>query len=293
MATTQGLKEDVLVERGAVERLPVGVDSQESDSATFADGWRLWLLRIAALVVLVLLWQFLAGKPGHGIAIVDKFWVSRPSDIVARLQRWVSDGTLWFQLEITLREMVIGFAIGGTVAIATGFVLARNRVLARLIDPFMIAFYSIPKLAMAPLFILWFGIGLQPKIVLVTTVVYFLVFVNTYAGFRDVDQELIDTVRLMGASRRDVFTKVVLPSAIPWIFTGLKLAVPNALIGAIVGEIMASNRGLGFLLMNAQGQFDTAGVMAVIVLLMVMGWLINEGVNRAEGHLLRWKVVGS
>jgi NitT/TauT family transport system permease protein len=189
--------------------------------------------------------------------------------------------------------MVVGFAIGATAAILLGFVLARNIILARLIDPFMIAFYSIPKLALAPLFILWFGIGLEPKVILVTTVVFFLVFVNTYAGVRDVDQELVDCIRLMGANQREIFMKVILPSASPWIFTGLKLAVPNALIGAIVGEIMASNRGLGYLLMNAQGQFDTAGVMAVIVLLMVIGWLINEGVNRAQGHLLRWKVAGS
>jgi sulfonate transport system permease protein len=292
MTSTQTLEGEA-VSRAVMAEPAAALQVPDTEPATFAEGWRLWVLRIAVLAILVLLWQFLAGKPGHGIALVDKFWVSRPSDIVARLQKWVTEGTLWFQLEITLREMVIGFAIGGSIAIVTGFILARNRVLARLVDPFMIAFYSIPKLAMAPLFILWFGIGLQPKVVLVTTVVFFLVFVNTYAGFRDVDQELIDTVRLMGAKQRDIFTKVILPSAAPWIFTGLKLAVPNALIGAIVGEIMASNRGLGFLLMNAQGQFDTAGVMAVIVLLMVMGWLINEGVNRAEGHLLRWKLLGS
>jgi NitT/TauT family transport system permease protein len=291
MTTTHSLEGEAILERpvstgGDLEDLDV-------DSSAFSEGWRLWLLRIGALLVLLALWQFLTGKPGHGFVLLDKFWVSRPTDIIARLGSWIEDGTLWFELEITFREMLFGLLIGSVAAIVLGFVLARNLVLARLIDPFMIAIYSIPKLAMAPLFILWFGIGLEPKVVLVTTVVFFLVFLNTYAGVRDVDTELIDTVRLMGANQREIFTKVILPSASPWIFTGLKLAVPNALIGAIVGEIMASNRGLGYLLMNAQGQFDTAGVMAVVVLLMVMGWLINEGVNRAEGHLLRWKLAGN
>lgn len=293
MATTHSLEGDIVVDRPAHAESEDTLMDADSPDSSFTQGWRLWLLRIAALVVVLALWQFLTGKPGQGFALLDKFWVSKPSDIVDKLGKWMTDGTLWFELEITFREMAAGFAIGAVVAIVFGFVLARNLLLARLIDPFMIAIYSVPKLAMAPLFILWFGIGLEPKIVLVTTVVFFLVFVNTYAGVRDVDQELVDCVRLMGASQRDIFTKVILPSASPWIFTGLKLAVPNALIAAIVGEIMASNRGLGYLLMNAQGQFDTAGVMAVVVLLMVMGWLINEGVNRAEGRLLRWKTAGS
>lgn len=292
MATTRSLEGDVLIPHVDGPNDEALIEEEVAEEKTFAVGWRLWILRVAVLVALVAAWQFLTGKPGHGLALVDKFWVSQPSDIVARLDRWISDGTLWFQLEITIREMVTGFVIGAVIAIVLGFVLARNIVLARLVDPFIIAFYSIPKLALAPLFILWFGIGLEPKIILVATVVFFLVFLNTYAGFRDVDQELIDCVRLMGAGRRDVFTKVVLPSASVWIFTGLKLAVPNALIAAVIGELMASNRGLGFLLINAQGQFDTAGVMAVIVLLMLLGWGINEAVNRAETHLLRWKVAG-
>ena len=290
MATTRPLDGEAFVPRSDAADGDALIEEEVAERKSFASGWRLWALRVAVLVFFIAAWQVFTGKPGQGLALVDKFWVSQPSDILTRLDRWIDDGTLWFQLAITLREMVSGFAIGALIAVCLGFVLARNLVLARLVDPFMIAFYSIPKLALAPLFILWFGIGLEPKVVLVATVVFFLVFVNTYAGFRDVDQELIDCVRLMGASRRDVFTKVVLPSASAWIFTGLKLAVPNSLIAAVVGELMAANRGLGFLLLNAQGQFDTAGVMAIIVLLMLMGWGINEGVNRAESHLLRWKL---
>ncbi|HEU0167883.1 MAG TPA: ABC transporter permease subunit, partial [Chloroflexota bacterium] len=131
------------------------------------------------------------------------------------------------------------------------------------------------------------------KIVLVATSTFFLTFLNTFAGVRDTDRELVDILRLMGANQRQIFYKVVLPSATPWIFAGLKLAVPYSLISAVVGEIMAANRGLGFLLVNAQGQFDTAGVFAAIVILMIMGLIINEGVNRLEHHLLRWRSAGN
>jgi NitT/TauT family transport system permease protein len=240
----------------------------------------------------VIVWQLVSGNSKTEAVLVDKFWVSRPSDILARLADWVSTGKLWLHLAVTLQEMATGLIIGSIIGVLTGFVLGQSLTFARLFDPFIMAIYSIPKLALAPLFILWFGVGIEPKVVLVATVVFFLVFLNTYAGVRDVDQELLDIIRLMGAGPRDLVLKVVLPSSSAWILTGLKQAVPNSLIGAVVGEIMASNRGLGFLLINAQGQFDTAGVFAAILILMVMGLVINEGVNRAETYLLRWKAVG-
>lgn len=263
------------------------------EAKPFAEGWRIWALRGGLLVLLLLLWEVAAGNPKRGeFALIDKFWVSQPSDIAGRLAEWISSGSLWFHFAITIQEMATGYVIGATVGITLGVLLARNRLLARLLDPFIMGIYSIPKLALAPLFILWFGVGLEPKIVLVATSVFFLVFLNTYAGVRDVDQELVDIIRLMGAGPREIFLRVILPSASPWIFTGLKLAVPYSLIGAIVGEIIASNKGLGYLLIHAQGQFDTAGVFAAIVVLMAFGLILNEVVNRSEGHLIRWKRAG-
>src|SRR3546814_7195594 len=122
------------------------------------------------------------------------------------------------------------------------------------LDPFIMAFYSLPKGALAPLFILWIGIGMDMKIVLTAAIVFFLVFLNTYTGVRNVSRELIAILNLMGANEPQVLTKVVLPSAVTWVFAGLRISVPYALIGAIVGELMASNRGLGYLLVQAQGQ---------------------------------------
>jgi NitT/TauT family transport system permease protein len=286
MATSRVLEGDVLAEgfdRSADELL---------EHRRFAEGWRLWAIRGGLLVAVLAMWELICGNPKTEWALVDRFWTSQPSEIVARLLDWVVRGTLWLHLLITLQEMVIGLLLGSLVGVALGFLLGQNMTLARVLDPFIMAIYSIPKLALAPLFILWFGVGLEPKIVLVSTACFFLLFLNTYSGVRDVDRELLDTIRLMGASRRDLLLKVVLPSANPWILTGLKAAVPYSLIGAVVGEIMASNRGLGYLLIHAQGQFDTAGVFAAIVVLMIMGLLLNEVVNRSETYLLRWRSMG-
>ena len=286
MASTRVLEGDVVAE--SLDRS----ESQLLESRRFAEGWRLWAIRLGLLGVVLLAWEVLCGSPKTEWAPIDKFWTSQPSDIVARLAEWTTRGTLWLHLLITLQEMVIGLVIGSVVGIGLGFLLGQNVTLARVLDPFIMAIYSIPKLALAPLFILWFGVGLEPKIVLVSTACFLLLFLNTYSGVRDVDRELLDIIRLMGANQRDLTFKVVLPSANPWILTGLKAAVPYSLIGAVVGEIMASNRGLGYLLIHAQGQYDTAGVFAAIVVLMVMGLLLNEVVNRSENYLLRWRTSG-
>jgi NitT/TauT family transport system permease protein len=257
------------------------------------DRWRITLLRIGVLVLIIAAWQLISGDPKRGFALVDQFWISSPGLIAIRLGDWISDGSLWFHMAITLQEMAVGFVIGSCIGILSGVILGRRALLAKTLDPFIMGFNSVPKLALAPLFILWFGIGMEPKIVLVATSTFFLTFLNTFAGVRDIDRELVDILRLMGANQRQIFYRVVLPSATPWIFAGLKLSVPYSLISAVVGEIMAANRGLGFLLVNAQGQFDTAGVFAAIVVLMIMGLVINEGVNRVEHHLLRWRSAGT
>jgi NitT/TauT family transport system permease protein len=171
--------------------------------------------------------------------------------------------------------------------------LGRIHFLADLLQPFILAFYSLPKIALAPLFVLWIGIGMEMKIVLTGTVVFFLVFLNTFTGVRGVSRELIAILYLMGANERQVLSKIVLPSAITWVFTGLRISVPYALIGAIVGELIASNRGLGFLLANASGQFDTAGVFAALAVIMALAFVLNGLVRLAEIKLMPWKIKDS
>ena len=162
--------------------------------------------------------------------------------------KWSLDGSLWFHSWITIQETVAGFILGSVGGIVLGFGIGRNSRLAEILDPFVLAVYSVPKVALAPLFIIWFGIGIWMKIVLAAVTVLFIVFFNTLAGVRNVDRDLTDAVWLMGAKPRDILMKVLVPSAMGWALTGVRIAIPYALIGAIIGELIASNRGIGYLI---------------------------------------------
>jgi NitT/TauT family transport system permease protein len=239
--------------------------------------------RAAIVVICLAAWEFASGR------LIKPFWISSPSEIWRQLSVWVATGQLWLHVEVTLSETLMGFAFGAISGVAVGLALGLNRRLAAVLDPFIVAFYSLPKIALAPLFILWFGVGLTSKVVLATFVVFFLVFYNTYAGTLAVEAELIDVLRLMGARRGQIIRKVILPSALIWIFTGMKSSVPYALIGAVVGEMMASNKGLGYLIEAAAGQYDTGGVFAALFVLMIIATGLHELLKQSERLMLRWR----
>jgi NitT/TauT family transport system permease protein len=241
------------------------------------------LIRIAIVVFIVAAWQFSAGR------LLDDFWLSRPSAVALRLYEWSVDGKLPYHTWITLQEMVCGFLIGSITGMVAGIGLGLSRSLGDIINPFIVALYSLPKVAMGPLFILWFGIGIEMKIALAAITVFFLVFWNAYSGIRQNDEELSGIVRLMGASRTQLICKIIVPGAMAWIYTGLKLAVPYALIGAIVGEIIASNRGLGYLISYSAGAFDTTGVVAALFVLMAISMTLNELISFSERRSFRWR----
>jgi NitT/TauT family transport system permease protein len=249
--------------------------------------FRLQLYRLALLVAIVGVWQAASGT------VVPEFFISKPSAIFASLRQQVVDGNLFFHIGITATEAFVGFVLGATAGVTAGVLLGRVQFLADLLQPFILAFYSLPKIALAPLFILWIGIGMNMKIVLTGTVVFFLVFLNTFTGVRSVSKELEAILHLMGANERHVLGKVVLPSAVTWVFAGLRISVPYALIGAIVGELIASNRGLGFVLAHASGQFDTAGVFAALFVIMLLAFVLNALVRFAEIKLMPWKSADS
>ncbi|OXM74365.1 MULTISPECIES: ABC transporter permease [Amycolatopsis] len=244
-----------------------------------------WALRVALLAAFLVLWQIAADR------WIDSTFTSKPSDIVRRLGEWSADGTLWTNTWITVQEIVYGFLLGAVTGAIAGFVLASLNLLYRVLDPFMMALYSIPKVALAPLFIVWFGIGMHMKVLLAAATVFFLVFLNTAAGVREVDRGLVDAVRLMGGNRRDIARKVVLPASMTGVLTGLKVAIPYALIGAVIGELVASNRGLGYLINDAAAQFDTAGVFATLVVLSVVAGLLNVLVGLIGRRVNRWKPI--
>jgi NitT/TauT family transport system permease protein len=246
---------------------------------------KIWLARLFVLVSILGLWQLSSGT------IVPEFFISRPSEIFATLYGWAASGRLFYHAGITSIEALLGFVMGSLIGMSVGVLLGRAQILADIFDPFIMMFYSLPKVALAPMFILWFGIGIDMKIYLTATIVFFLVFLNTYAGVRAVSREQIAILRLMGATEADILRKVVVPSAITWVFNGLRLSVPYALIGAIVGELIASNKGLGYLLADASGQFDTAGMFAALLAIMALALLLNFAVKWFETKAMPWKSV--
>lgn len=240
--------------------------------------------RLVLFGVLIGLWEF-----GVRVGWIDPYFTSQPSEIVKRLVEWAENGSLAQHVPITILEAFLGFTLGTLAGGIAGFVFGWFSKVADLLDPFIVAIYSLPKVALAPLFILWFGIGIETKIILTAVIVFFLVFFNTYAGVRDTSRELIDIIRLMGAGTGQILWRVVLPSALTVIFVGLRVSVPYALIGAVVGEMMASNRGIGFLLTYSTGQFDTAGAFAALLILVIISTAFNGVIVASEKYLLRWK----
>ena len=241
--------------------------------------------RILLLVVLIAVWQLASGS------LLSPLVFSSPLAVLHQLLQWIGDGTLWFHTAITLQETMLGLLFGIVAGISAGFLLGPQQVLGKILDPFIIALYSIPKVALAPLFIVWFGIGLQMKVIMAAVTVFFLVFFNTLAGVRNVDLDLVDAVYLMGGGRRDIMFKVIIPSATGWVLTGLRIAIPYALIGAIIAELVASNRGIGYLIDSSAAQFNTAGVFAALVVLTIIAAILNAIVNVIDRKTSRWKAV--
>ncbi len=220
---------------------------------------------------------------------VDPFWFGSPIRVLDYLVEITISGSIFIDTWTTLYEAFLGYVIGAVLGIALGFVLARLETLAEILDPFIVALNGIPRVAMAPILIIWFGIGVESKVVLAVSLVLFLTFMNTYAGLRGVDPGLKNLAQVMGANEMQVLWKVTLPAAMPWILTGLKIGVPFAIIGAILGEFMAASRGLGFMIQHASNLFNIAGSFAGLLLLMFIVLIANSAVNRLERYLLRWR----
>jgi len=243
----------------------------------------IYLWRLLFGLVLLIVWQVVP-------PLLDaEFFVSTPSAIFGTLWRWMLDGRIWYHGGITASEAGLGFVFGGGAGMILGLALGRFPTLAEVLDPYLIALYSIPKAALAPLFILWFGIGMDMKVIMASAVVFFLVFLNTLTGVREVSREQITLLSLMGAGERHIMTKVIIPSAVVWVFAGLRLSVPYALIGAIVGEIIASNRGLGYLISSSAASFDTAGTFAALVAITALSVILSTTLKFSEKKLMPWR----
>ena len=266
----------------------------QDDTESVEDGVRAWeaqqrrkrivltVMRLALAVGLLTLWEY---GTDHWF---DPFWFSSPLRILSYLYTW-SQGNLFPNLLVTLRETFVGYACGTLSGIILGAVLARFQFVGQVLDPFIMALNGIPRIALAPLFIIWFGIGEPSKMVLASMLAFFLCFYATLSGLRSVSPAHVDIARVMGASERQIFFMVTLPAASPWIFTAMKVAVPFSLIGAIVGEFMAATAGLGYAIQMSTSQFDTTGAVSGIFVLMLVVILFNTILDKIEAHVLRWR----
>jgi len=241
------------------------------------------VLRIAVGVGFIWLWHHAAGR------WIDTLLISSPEAVGMRLWNWTIDGTLWNNLSITLYATALGFIIGCGIGFSLGLRFGRFRLLADVFDPYITAIYSIPKIALAPLFIIWFGIGIESKVAVSAAIVFFVIFLNTFSGVREVDPLYVHTTKIMGGGEGSVLRHVIIPSAASWVITGLKVSVPYALVGTVIGEFMSSNSGIGYLISQATGLFNTASVYAGIIVLALVGAIINAGLKQIERRVLRWR----
>jgi NitT/TauT family transport system permease protein len=233
--------------------------------------------------VILIFWQWAAGR------LIKEIYVSKPTAVAERLYELFSSGEIYPHLWTTGQELVLGYVIGVTGGILAGYALGRSPRLASIFEPYVMAFYGIPKIALAPLFIIWFGIGIWSKIALAGIMVFFLVFYNVYTGVRSVDRELVNLTLVMGANQRQLTYHVYLPAAAPYVLLGMRMAVPYSVIGVIVGEFTSSTQGLGLFIHEASSTYDPAGVFAGIVILLAFVVVANVLAGRLERRFLRWK----
>ena len=210
----------------------------------------------------LILWGYASGR------WIDHEAVSDPVSVLQALYHLIETGRLWPDLWQTVSEVVAGYVFGAVAAVLVASVFAVFPSLEQAMRPILVAIYSIPKVALAPLIIMWFGLGIAPKIILAGGFVFFIVFMNVVAGIESVNRNHINIVRVMGAGRFAILRKIVLPTAIPFLFLGLRLAIPEAMIGAVIGEFISASQGLGFLVYSASNELNTAVSMAALVVLV-------------------------
>lgn len=236
------------------------------------------------LVVLLLLWQFLVTP-----ATLPYF--SRPTLIGAKLWELFNHRQIYRHISVTLSEIAIGYAIGAVFGLSLGFLLGRSRFLSAVLQPYILGLYSIPKIALAPVFIVWLGLGMASKVAVVFVASFFLVFFNTYSGLVSMNEELVRLARLMGASWPQVTVRVILPAAADQVFLGLRTAVPYAVIGAVIGEYIGSNEGLGYFILYASQTYDASALFSGIIILVAIVFSANFGLSWLESRIIRWRQV--
>lgn len=275
-----------------------------------------WFWRIALLLLFLAVWQW-----GFGLQpqlpwlipdFVDPYFISRPSDIWQKLTSMAcltddagqalfssagavaacigaADNNLAAATLATLKNTFWGFALGVSTGFVAGLLLGRSPFWARVFDPYIVGFNSIPRIALVPLIVLIFGLGDASKIITAWLIVFFVVFFNTFGGARQVQRELVYVAQVLGASKWQIMTKTVIPSALVWVFASLVPSISFSLIGVIVGEFIGSEKGLGRLIIEAQGRGDSSQMMATLLVLVIVGVVLSSVIHTLQEYLLRWR----
>ncbi|ONR61112.1 ABC transporter permease [Burkholderia cenocepacia] len=245
-------------------------------------------LRIAVLVIVLGGWELAAR-----LKWIDPFFFSMPSLIFAQIQDWFVNGTSQgpplTQVWVTLEETAIGFLIGSVAGVICGIVLGRNKLMADVFGLYIQIANSIPRVVLGSVFVIALGLGMASKIALAVVMVFFVVFGNAFQGVREADRYLIANAQILGASRRQITTSVVIPSALSWILASLHVSFGFALVGAVVGEFLGSKQGIGLLISTAQGAFNASGVFAAMIVLAVVALAADYLLTRIEKRLLKWR----
>ncbi|MDB5052841.1 MAG: transporter permease [Bacilli bacterium] len=245
-------------------------------------------LQIGVFILTAGTWQVLANKK-----IIDPFFFSSPLDILLHIVKWIvhgtSQGPLYIHFVTTFEETILSFLLGGIAGIIFGYALGVNELLSVILGPYIKMLNAIPRVVLVPIFILWLGLGMPSKVASGFVLVFFIVFFNAFQGVREVDRSLLNNARLLGANKRQLAQHVIIPSALTWILSSLHSSFGFALIGAVVGEFIGSTQGLGYLIAQAQGAFDTTGVFAGMVILSVTALIADWGVSKLEKRFIAWR----
>ena len=250
-------------------------------------------LQLLVAVVVLVLWQVFSTIPVFGKVLLPPFFFSNPFDVFSQVVKWFSSGVIWKHLFITLWESILAFVIGSLSGAVVGFWFARQPTVAAVFDPYIKMINALPRVVLAPIFTLWLGLGIWSKVALGVTLVFFIVFFNVYQGVREVSRTVLDNGRMLGMNARQLTQHVYFPSALSWMFSSLHTSVGFAVVGAVVGEYLGSAAGLGYLIQQAEGVFDVAGVFAGMFVLSAFVILIDMGVTLVERRLLVWRPTAS
>jgi NitT/TauT family transport system permease protein len=253
-------------------------------AARAPGGLPIFVAQIAVLAGLLVAWQAVVE-----LRIVREIFISKPTAIFASLWRNVLHGGLLFDLGVTVYETLVGFIVAAAVGIAVGIVLYQAPRVNLVVRPFLTGFNNLPRLALAPLFVLWFGLDTASRVALILSVVFFIVMFNTYAGLQNANRDHLLLARTLGASRRQLFAKFILPSAVPTIFAGLQLGLTYSFLTAVVGEMLSGATGLGAKLAVTLATYRTDDFFAALFLLALVATALSNAMRLVERRLLRWR----